>query len=311
MEKKLHVIVVSVTPFDDKGRLDEKAFRLHLGRLRDAGCSVFVGGGASGEGFSMTPDERDRVVEIAVEELKGKVPVRAMGFEPRTPAEMVEFVRRTEKYKTDAIQIFSLDMGHAMKPNAAEMERYYSTVIEATSSPIVLSSHMFSSGYLLPIDLIERLLNRFPSIIAINAGTPNLHYLAELIRRFADRIEVHCAGPANGLFMLTMGGNGFMGTEGNFAPVLVASVINAFRKGDSVLLRESFDKLLAFAAINERYGGGSAARAMKPLLNAFGLPGGTLRPPRVAIPPSEVDELVQAVVALKLPGIPAYPTMNR
>lgn len=305
MEKHLHAIVVSITPFDEDGALDESAFRQHLRRLGDAGVSAFVGGGASGEGFSLTPDERDRVVEIAVEELKGKVPVRAMGFEPRTPGEMVDFVRRTEKYNPDAIQIFSLDMGHAMKPNEAEMEKYYSSVIEATSSPIVISSHMFSSGYLLPIDLIERLVDRFPSVVAVNAGTPNLHYLAELVRRFADRIEVHCAGPTNGLFMLMMGGNGFMGTEGNFAPVLVASVINAFKEGDYEALRRHFDKLLAFAAINERYGGGSAARAMKPLLNAFGLPGGTLRSPRLPISSTDLEHMIEAVSALGLPGLPA------
>ena len=307
MEKKLHAIVVSITPFDEKGELDEKAFRLHLGRLRDAGVTVFVGGGASGEGFSMTPDERDRAVEIAVEELKGKVPVRAMGFEARRTEEMVDFVRRTEKYKPDAIQIFSLDMGHAMKPNVAEMEKFYSTIIEATSSPIVLSSHMFSSSYLLPLDMIERLLDRFPSIIAVNAGTPNIQYIAEMIHRFADRVEVHCAGPTNGLSVLSLGGNGFMGTEGNFAPELVASVINGFKAGDQTVTREAFGKLLAFARINERYGGGSAARAMKPLLNAFGLPGGTLRPPRIAIGPEEVEKMVQEVLPLDIPGIPQRP----
>jgi dihydrodipicolinate synthase/N-acetylneuraminate lyase len=307
MEKKLHAIVVSITPFDEKGQLDENAYRLHLRRLADAGVSVFVGGGASGEGFSMTPDERDRVTEIAVEELKGKVPVRAMGFEPRHAGELVEFVRRTEKYKPDAIQIFSLDLGHAMKPNEAEMEKYYSTIIEATSCPIVLSSHMFSSGYLLPLDMIERLLDRFPSIVALNTGTPNTQYVAQMIRRFADRVEVHCAGPTNGLLVLMLGGNGFMGTEGNFAPVLVASVINAFKEGDLAEVRASFDKLLAFGAINERCGGGSAARAMKPLLNAYGLPGGTLRLPRIALGQEELQKMIKEVDALDIPGIPPLP----
>ena len=48
MTKKLSAIVISITPFDEKGRLDEPAFRFHLGRLREAGVAVFVGGSGSG-----------------------------------------------------------------------------------------------------------------------------------------------------------------------------------------------------------------------------------------------------------------------
>ena len=307
MEKRLHPIVISITPFDERGVLDEAAFRAHLRRLADAGCSIFVGGGASGEGFSMTPEERDRALEIAIDEVDGLVPVRAMGFEPRTADEMVAFVRRAEKYKPEAIQIFSLDMGHNMKPNVMEMDRFYSTVIEFTDSPILLSSHMYSSNYLLPLDLIERLLDRFPQIVGVNAGTTNLQYLVEMIRRFAQRIEVHCAGPTNGLLVLMLGGNGFMGTEGNFVPGLVASVTKAFRNRDYPAVRDLFDKLMAFAEINNRYGGGSAARAMKPLLNKLGLPGGFLRPPRLPIDDEQLGRMMTEVVALGIPELGMQP----
>src|SRR5580704_14533778 len=97
MKKKLSALVISITPFDEKGQFDEPAFRRHLGRLREAGVSVWVAGSGSSEGYALTPEERDRVLLIAVEELKGRVPVRAMGCEPRLPSEMVEFVRCAER----------------------------------------------------------------------------------------------------------------------------------------------------------------------------------------------------------------------
>ena len=78
MNKKLSVIVISITPFDAQGKLDEPALRQHLRRLRDAGVSVYVAGGGSGEAFTFTPDERDRVLAISVEELKGRVTVNAV-----------------------------------------------------------------------------------------------------------------------------------------------------------------------------------------------------------------------------------------
>src|SRR6187399_1024864 len=116
MDKKRYCIVISITPFDDQGRLDETAFRAHLRRLGEAGVSVYVGGSGSGEGYALSFEERERVFQIAVEELKGKVPVRAMGCEPHLVSEMVEFLRRAEHNKLDACQIFSLDIGHSAKP---------------------------------------------------------------------------------------------------------------------------------------------------------------------------------------------------
>ncbi len=302
MKKKLSVLVISITTFDEQGRVDEAAFRKHLGRLRAAGVSVWVAGSGSSEGYSLNPEERERVLAIAVEELKGKVPVRAMGCEPRLISEMLDFMRCAERAKVDAAQIFSLDIGHGTKPTAGELEKYYSTVIESTSLPIVLSSHQ-ASGYFLPLDLVERLANRFPNLMGINYGGTDTTHLADIIERFGDRLEVHCAGPNNALSTLCLGGNGFMGGEGNFSPLLVASVICAYETGNLELLRASFAKLMAFTRINNRYGG-SSMRGMKPLLNAFGLPGGALRSPRLPISAADAEVAVREVLKLDLPGIP-------
>src|SRR6476660_7136335 len=140
MSRKRYVIVISITPFDGAGRLDETAFRAHLRRLGEAGVSVYVGGSGSGEGYALSFEERERVFAIAVEELKGKVPIAAMGCEPHLPSEMVEFLRRAEHHRLDFAQIFSLDIGHSAKPTPRELEQYYSTVIDASSIPVYLSS---------------------------------------------------------------------------------------------------------------------------------------------------------------------------
>ena len=302
MDKKLSAVVISITPFDAEGRLDEGALRRQLGRFRDAGVSVYVAGSGSGEGYALTPEERDRVLTVAVEELKGKVPVRAMGCEPRLIGEMVDFMRAAERARVDAAQIFSLEIGHGSKPTVAEMDKYYSTVIESTSLPVYLSSHR-AAGYFLPLDLIERLVKRYSSIAGIAYSGTDIGYLADLIKRVGERIEVHGAGPANALTVLGLGGNGFMGGEGNLVPALFASVIAAWQARDMDRLRESYGKVIGLTAISNRFGG-SSMRAMKPLMNAFGLPGGTLRPPRLPIGVADLEEVVQAVLRLDIPGLP-------
>ena len=302
MNKKLSAIVICLTPFDNDGKLDEAALRRQLGRLREAGVSVYVAGSGSGEAYALNREERDRVMAISVEELKGKVPVRAMGCEPRVISDMVEFMQAAARANVDAAQIFSLDIGHGSKPTTPELERYYSTVIESTSLPVYLSSHR-AAGYFIPLDLIESLIKRYPTIHGVAYGGADIGYLAELITRVGDRVEIHSAGPGNALSVLGLGGNGFMGGEGNFSPTLFAAVIAAWQAKDHAQLRESFGKLIALTAISSQYGG-SAMRALKPLMNAFGLPGGTLRPPRLPISAADLDIVVKAVLRLNIPGTP-------
>ncbi|MEO8753314.1 MAG: dihydrodipicolinate synthase family protein, partial [Casimicrobiaceae bacterium] len=223
--------VMSITPFAANGALDEPAYRAHLRRLCAAGVGVYVGGSASGEGFSLSPEERDRVLAIAIEELKGKVPVRAMGCEVRHLAETLDYLQATAPHALDAVHVFAPEMGHASKPTTAELETYYGAAIAATAHRVVLSTYQ-ALGFDVPVALLERLVARFPQIAGFFYGGTDARYLSTVIARLADRIEIHCAGPYNALTTLGLGGAGFMGHEGNLSPELPARVIAAFERGD-------------------------------------------------------------------------------
>ncbi len=183
----------------------------------------------------------------------------------------MEFVRRTEPIKPDAVMVFSMDMGHNVKPTRTEMDRYFSTVVGSTSLPVVLSIS-YIVGYFPPLDLIENLLDRFSNIMGVAYGGTDINYLSALIHRFRDRVEILCASPQNALTTMMLGGSGWESFEGNFAPELYAAVVSAFNDGDDERLRASFSQLLAMNALTNCYGGASSMRAMKPLMNAFGFP---------------------------------------
>jgi 4-hydroxy-tetrahydrodipicolinate synthase len=302
---ELSVKVISITPFTAEGALDEALLRRQMRRFAEAGVTVWVAGSGSGEGYTLSEAERDRVLAIAVEELKGKTPVQAMGCEPRTGAEMVSFLKAAEKSGVDAAQIFSLQIGHTTIPTRKELQYYYEAALDATGLPLYLSCHR-ASGYVIPIELIEHLAGKYRNLAGIAYSGSDLLHFAELISRFGERMEVHCAGPVNALTSLALGGNGFMGGEGNFSPRLVQNVIDAWKANDPALVRESFTALMQFANAYKRYGGGSAARGLKPLMNAFGLPGGYLRLPRVPIDDAELAQYVAAVKAMPIPGIAGH-----
>ena len=66
-----------VTPFTTTARLDEDGVRRLARRQIDEGVHFLVPCGTTGESPTLSDDERTRVVEICVEEARGKVPVLA------------------------------------------------------------------------------------------------------------------------------------------------------------------------------------------------------------------------------------------
>ena len=216
------VFVISITPFGPNGEFDENALRGHLRRLAAGGVGVYVGGGGSGEGYAMSDAEAQRLVEIAVDELKGKVPVRAMGKEPRLAGEMIEYVQMATAAGIDACQIYSLDQGHGHRPTMPELEAYFTDILDVVELPCVISTHQ-SVGYQVPVAMLTRLVERFPHVIGINSSHQDLGYLRQIIDAVGDEVTVHVGGPMQALTNLALGGDGYLTSEANLAPFTCAA----------------------------------------------------------------------------------------
>lgn len=281
--------VVSITPFSPDGSLDEAGLRAHLRRMAAAGVGVYVGGGGSGEGYTLSPAEHRRVAEIAVDELRGAVPARAMGVEPRTAAEMIDYVAAVTAAGVDAVQIYSLDVGHAHRPSGAAVEAYLTEVLEHTEIPAVISTHQ-SVGYKVPVTLLSRLVERFDVVAGVNCSHQDLGYLAEIVDAVGERVEVHVGGPYQAPAAWALGADGFLSSEANLAPRLAASVAERRRAGDADGMLTAFGTLLRLAAL--LYGNGGIL-ATKAVLGRCGLPGGVPRKPHLPVG----DELASALAA--------------
>jgi 4-hydroxy-tetrahydrodipicolinate synthase len=297
--------VISITPFTADGRLDEPGFRAHLQRLAAAGIGVYVGGGGSGEGYTLDADETRRVLEIAVEELKGTVPVRSMGTEPRTAAQLVDYIRLAASIGVDATQVYSLDVGHGHQPTMDEIETYFTDILEPVTAlgvPAILSTHQ-SVGYRVPIDMIARLVRRF-GLVGVNCSHSDPGYLVRLIDAVGDRAEIHVGGPIQGLTALALGAEGFLTSEGNLAPRLCVSVVELFEKGD---LSGTFDAFAKVVRLFDLLYGNGGIRATKAVLNQYGLAGGYPRRPQLAVTDDVAASIARAVDALGIPSIEGWP----
>ena len=288
--------VISITPFDDAGEIDWDGTRAHWQRLKDAGIGVYVGGGGSGEGHALLEHEVDGLLTLASKELVGAVPTRAMGVEPRTARQMIEFGRKVKGHGLDAMQIYSLDMGHLGIPRPQEQERYFHDVLEHIDMPSVISTH-FSVGYMVPVDLLCALCVEFPHVIGINCSIgQDFTYLVRLLDEVPAHVEVHVGGPMHTLSALAMGGTGFLSSEANLVPQLANSVVQLYGAADYEGAADAYSKLLrVFTLLSSRV-------SAKALLKALGLPGGDPRLPRMLL--TTDDDTTAGLRKLAEIGIP-------
>ncbi len=268
--------VISQTPFDQNGEIDWNATRAHLRRMKEAGIGVYVGGGGSGEGHTLLAAEVEQLLAVAAKELLGTVPARAMGVEPRTAREMIEFGRLVETSGLEAMQVYSLDMGHLGSPSLAEQERYFREVLDNVGVATILSTH-YSVGYMVPIELLCQLCEDYDSVVGVNCSIgQDFTYLVQLLDELPARVEVHVGGPMHALSALAMGATGYLSSEGNLAPKLAKSLVDLYAAGDHRGAEHAYAKmLLLFSMAMTGVGGG------KSLQNALGLPGGYRRRPRL------------------------------
>jgi 4-hydroxy-tetrahydrodipicolinate synthase len=257
---------------------------------------VYVAGSSPGEGYALSRDEVRRCLEIAVDEIGGRVPVRAMGVEPRSASQMVELVEVAGAAGVDAVQVYSLDIGHGGRPGAETLERYFRTAIEAARVPCVVSSHYFG-GYVLEPGLLRRLLDDYEHLIGLNVTSPEIPYLVRVLDAVGGRAAVHVGGPMHALTALALGAQGFLSSEANYAPRLAQQVIDGHLAGDHAA------SAAAWAVLMRLMTGmgdvpGMSVRYVKAMLGALGHAGTTLREPHLPLTDEERARAAKRLAAL-------------
>ena len=149
-----------VTPFRADTSLDEAGLRKLVQRQIEAGINFLVPCGTTGENPTLTRKEHLRVVEITVEQAKGKVPVLA-GAGGYNTAEVVELAREVEALGADGILSVT---PYYNKPTQEGLYQHYKAIAKAVRIPIVVYSVWSRTG----INVLPSTLARLaPSTISL------------------------------------------------------------------------------------------------------------------------------------------------
>src|SRR4029453_4552734 len=166
-----------VTPFTHSGALDEGAVRSLARRQVDAGVHFLVPCGTTGEGPTLSPEERRRVVEIAVEEADGRALVLAGagGYDTR---EVIHSV--AEMANLGAQGILSVTP-YYNRPTPEGLYQHYKAIAESTTLPIVVYNVPGRTRTNVDPATLARLAT-LPNIVGVKEASGNISQMAEICR---------------------------------------------------------------------------------------------------------------------------------
>jgi 4-hydroxy-tetrahydrodipicolinate synthase len=286
-----------ITPFTTGGALDEAGVRRLARRQIDAGVHFLVPCGTTGETPTLTDAEKRRVVELVVEEARGRVPVMAGagGYDTR---EVAHAAREMEK--AGASGLLSVTP-YYNKPTPEGLYQHFKAVADAAPLPILLYNVPGRTGCNMDAATMARLAT-IPSIIGVKEASGNVQQMAEILRAVPPGFLVLSGDDALTIPLMAIGGRGIISVASNEIPAEMVQMVEAAESGAYQTARTWHQKLLPLLLVNFVE---SNPGPVKFALAAMGLCEEVYRLPMV--PPRDVSkQKILAVLAeLGLPtGVP-------
>ena len=290
---KIHgIIPAMVTPFHADEALNEDALRQLVNHLIAGGVHGLFPTGSQGEFYALTPDEKQRVWEIVVDEAAGRTTVYA-GTGAITTREVIALNKRAERAGIQAVSVLTPLF---ITPTQDELYRHYVAIADATTLPVLLYNNPGRTGVHLSPGLVGRLAEH-PNIIGVKDSSGDLSLTLEYLRQTdSDSFAVLMGRDTLIYAGLLHGAAGAIAATANVAPGLVVAIYEAFAAGD-------FDRALAaqnaLAPLRQAFELGTFPGVIKHALALLGIPAGPARGPVGALSPENFEKLKHLIEEMK------------
>lgn len=229
-----------VTPFDETGALDEKAFRELVEWQIAEGSHGLVPVGTTGESPTLSHEEHDRVVALCVEVAAGRVPVIA-GAGSNNTAEAVRLAQHAEKAGADGVLVVT---PYYNKPTQRGLFEHFSKVASATSLPLIIYNIPPRSVIDMTPQTMSDLANAHSNIVGVKDATAKLERVSEQ-RMACGKQFIQLSGEdATALAFNSQGGIGAISVTANVAPRQCSQFQTACLNGDYATALELHDRLM-------------------------------------------------------------------
>jgi 4-hydroxy-tetrahydrodipicolinate synthase len=293
------VIPAVLLPFDSELAIDEASFRKHLRDVAATdGISAITVNAHSTEVASCTFEEQRRVLDVAQDEIGGRLPL-VNGVWADGSLEAARIARMATAGGASALLVFPpgpFTLGQSPDMALAHFKR----IADATDLPIIVFQYPLATGQGYPRDTLLRLCAEVPTIRAIKdwAGNVAQHeWHVRTLQSLPRPVNVLSTHSAWLLSSLVLGCNGLLSGSGSVIPDLQAALFRAVQKNDLAAARRINDRIYPLVQVFYADPWADMHNRMKEALVLLGrLPRAVVRPPLVKLGSAEIARIRAALI---------------
>ena len=287
-------ITAMVTPFKNN-QLDAEGLAYNVNYQIEQGIDSVVVLGTTGEPSTLSSEEKDRVVAIAVAEASGKIPVIVGTGHNNT----LETIQRTQKAKDLGASAALVIAPYYNKPSQEGLYRHYKAVAENVELPLIIYNAPGRVGVNIEASTVMRMAD-LPNVVGIKECSGNLMQIAEIMQKVARKktnFAVLCGDDFLTLPMIALGAEGLISVASNLVPKFVMEMVREALVGNIPFAQNRYYGLLslfklAFIEVNPV--------PIKEAMHMCGMPAGECRLPLCELLPENREKLRQLLIEMEL-----------
>ena len=286
--------VALVTPFKND-KLDEECYIKLINFHLENGTNGLVPAGTTGESPTLSHAEHNKVIELCINEAKGKIPVIA-GTGSNSTDEAVALTKHAEKAGADGALVVT---PYYNKPTQEGLYQHYKSINDNTSLPIIIYNIPGRCVIDMTVDTMARLFE-LKNIAGVKDATGDLNRLDQSIKKLGPEF-IQLTGEDGLAFQFNKrGGVGIISVTANIAPRL-CSDMQKFSKSDSdneIKEAERIDSLLQ--PVHKSLFAESNPSPVKYAAKLLGLCDDAVRLPLVKITDETKSKVKNSLISAKL-----------
>ena len=286
------VLPAIITPFKRNSAmgLDIQGLEHNIGYLLSCGIHGIVPCGSTGESATLTFEEHEKVIEIAVNKVNGRIPVVA-GTGSNNTAEAVRLTKAARDIGADGVLVIS---PYYNKPNRSGLIKHY-TKLADLDIPVIMYNVPGRTGQNLEPDLVAELAAH-PNIVAIKEASGNIGQISRIIEETQDDEFQVISGDDNiTLPIMALGGEGVISVAANVDPKRMVAMYEAMKKGDyqkALVLHYALSPLMRSMFIDTN------PIPVKKAVELLGMAGGPVRLPLDDLDDKKTEQLKKILATI-------------
>ncbi|PWI57482.1 2,4-dihydroxyhept-2-ene-1,7-dioic acid aldolase [Sulfoacidibacillus thermotolerans] len=233
-------IVPMVTPFKENGSFDEGTFRELIEWQIDSGSHGISCAGTTGEPSSLSIEEREYLLEVTVNAVRGRVPT-VLGTGSTNHEETMRLTKFAEKIGADAALVI---VPYYNKPSQEGLYRHFREVADSVQIPIVIYNIPGRTSVNMEPTTMARLRRDCSNIIGVKESNKNFEQISHVLAQCGRDFHVYSGIEELCYPMLALGGAGHVSATANLMPREIAELYNLTEKGQWDKARDLHFELL-------------------------------------------------------------------